>query len=211
MPQFIQKRNGLLEIWNPEKIRVAIFKALKSSTEMNEDSNIAQASYVLLDDVVGMIEHDVTFSEKISQEVVQDFVERVLMQNGYFTSAKNFILYREKRREIRDQKFAGEDSQKIIEEYVNREDWRVNENANIDYSFQGLTLALSGYQQATYCLNKFPEEIRKAHNEGYFHIHDLSFGLAGYCAGWSLYDLILEGFNKNDACSSKPQNILILF
>ena len=74
-------------------------------------------------------------------------------------------------------------------------DWRVSENANMAHSFQGLMLHLSGSVQARYSLEKYPEEIRQAHEHGYFHIHDLSFGLAGYCAGWSLRDLLLEGFN----------------
>jgi ribonucleoside-triphosphate reductase len=72
------------------------------------------------------------------------------------------------------------------------------------HSFQGLMLHLSGSVQARYSLEKYPEEIRQAHEHGYFHIHDLSFGLAGYCAGWSLRDLLLEGFNLEGRCSSGP-------
>src|SRR6056297_820791 len=74
----------------------------------------------------------------------------------------------------------------------------------MSHSFQGLMLHLSGSVQARYALEKYPEEVRMAHEHGYFHIHDLSFGLAGYCAGWSLRDLLLEGFNLEGRCSSGP-------
>jgi ribonucleoside-triphosphate reductase len=92
----------------------------------------------------------------------------------------------------------------MIESYLDRSDWRVNENSNMGHSFQGLILHMAGSVQARYVLEKYPEEIRQAHQHGYFHIHDLSFGLAGYCAGWSLRDLLLEGFNLAGRCSSAP-------
>jgi ribonucleoside-triphosphate reductase len=80
----------------------------------------------------------------------------------------------------------------------------VAENANMSHSFQGLMLHLSGTVQARYALEKYPEEVRLAHEHGYFHIHDLSFGLAGYCAGWSLRDLLLEGFNLEGRSCAGP-------
>ncbi len=93
---------------------------------------------------------------------------------------------------------------KAIDSYLNDFDWRTRENSNIGKTFQGLMLYMSGTFQAKYCLEKYPTEIRTAHLNGDVHIHDLSFGLAGYCAGWSLYDLLLEGFNCPGFCCSGP-------
>ncbi|WP_235956963.1 ribonucleoside triphosphate reductase [Fundidesulfovibrio magnetotacticus] len=138
------------------------------------------------------------------QEHVQDTVERVLMESRLFDVAKRFIIYREKRRTLREQKAAFLDIADTIDTYLSKADWRVSENANMSHSFQGLMLHLSGTVQARYALEKYPEEVRAAHDHGYFHIHDLSFGLAGYCAGWSLRDLLLEGFNLEGRSSAGP-------
>ncbi len=138
------------------------------------------------------------------QEQVQDTVELVLMESRLFNVARKYILYREKRREIREQKAAYLDIADTIDNYLDKADWRVNENANMSHSFQGLMLHLSGTIQARYALEKYPQEIREAHNHGYVHIHDLSFGLAGYCAGWSLKDLLLEGFNLEGRSCAGP-------
>lgn len=131
-------------------------------------------------------------------------VERVLMESRQYDAARKYILYREKRRELREHKAAYLDIADTIDSYLSKADWRVNENANMTHSFQGLMLHLSGTLQARYALDKYPEEIRMAHEHGYFHIHDLSFGLAGYCAGWSLRDLLLEGFNLDNRSSAGP-------
>ena len=138
------------------------------------------------------------------QEHVQDLVEMVLMESRLFDAGKRYIIYREKRRELREQKAAYLDIKNTIDDYLSKADWRVAENANMSHSFQGLMLHLSGTVQARYALEKYPEEIRQAHEHGYFHIHDLSFGLAGYCAGWSLRDLLLEGFNLEGRSCAGP-------
>ncbi len=138
------------------------------------------------------------------QESVQDLVELVLMDTRLYSVAKRYVLYREKRRALRGQREAFLDIKETIDEYLDKSDWRVNENANMTHSFQGLMLHLSGTIQARYALEKYPEEVRLAHEHGYFHIHDLSFGLAGYCAGWSLRDLLLEGFNLEGRASAGP-------
>jgi len=138
------------------------------------------------------------------QEHVQDLVEWVLMESRLFNVAKRYIIYRENRRVLRDQKAAYLDIKDTIDNYLDKADWRVAENANMSHSFQGLMLHLSGTIQARYALEKYPEEIRLAHEHGYFHIHDLSFGLAGYCAGWSLRDLLLEGFNLEGRSCAGP-------
>ncbi len=126
------------------------------------------------------------------------------MESRLFNVARKYIVYREKRREIREQKAAYLDIADTIDNYLDKADWRVNENANMSHSFQGLMLHLSGTIQARYALEKYPQEIREAHNHGYVHIHDLSFGLAGYCAGWSLRDLLLEGFNLEGRSCAGP-------
>ncbi|MGE4556431.1 MAG: ribonucleoside triphosphate reductase [Desulfovibrionaceae bacterium] len=140
------------------------------------------------------------------QESVQDLVELVLMESRLYNVAKRYIMYREKRRELRNQKAAFLNVKETIDEYLDKSDWRVAENANMTHSFQGLMLHLSGTIQARYALEKYPEELRAAHEHGYYHIHDLSFGLAGYCSGWSLRDLLLEGFNLEGRSCAGPAN-----
>lgn len=196
MPQHIIKRDGTIENWQPERIQNAICKALKNCNVKDPDIKSQSLTSVVVSHING--------AEQIHQEYIQDLVEKILMQSGFLEVAKEYILYRERRREIREQKLNFFNVEECINSYIERDDWRINENANMDYSFQGLTLNVSGKVQAKYILNKYSEDIRAAHEEGYIHIHDLSFGLAGYCAGWSLYDLILEGFNLKGGCSSGP-------
>ncbi len=195
MPEQIKKRDGRLETWSVDRIAQAILKALKA----NQIKDPLLAKRLALKVEAKLKEFSV-----VDQEQVQDMVELVLMENRLYEVAKKYILYREKRREIREQKKSFLDVCQVIDEYLEKKDWRVNENANLSHSFQGLMLHLSGSVQARYALEKYPEEIREAHNLGYFHIHDLSFGLAGYCAGWSLRDLLLEGFNLEGRCSAGP-------
>jgi len=195
MPKQIKKRDGRLESWSNDRIALAILKALKASGIKDPllSSRLARRVELKLE------EHDIP-----EQELVQDMVEMVLMESRLFDVAKKYIIYREKRRELRSQHEAFLNIRETIDSYVNKSDWRVSENANMGHSFQGLMLHLSGSVQARYSLEKYPEEIRLAHEHGYFHVHDLSFGLAGYCAGWSLRDLLLEGFNLEGKCSSGP-------
>jgi len=195
MPKQIKKRDGRLESWSNDRIALAILKALKASGIKDPllSSRLARRVELKLE------EHDIP-----EQELVQDMVEMVLMESRLFDVAKKYIIYREKRRELRSQHEAFLNIRETIDSYVNKSDWRVSENANMGHSFQGLMLHLSGSVQARYSLEKYPEEVRLAHEHGYFHIHDLSFGLAGYCAGWSLRDLLLEGFNLEGKCSSGP-------
>ncbi|GAB7079356.1 ribonucleoside triphosphate reductase [Megalodesulfovibrio paquesii] len=195
MPAQICKRDGCLETWSFDRIATAILKALNASGVKDPllSKRLARKVEARLED------HDVA-----AQELVQDTVEQVLMESRLFTVARKYILYREKRRELREHKAAYLDVAETIDNYLDKADWRVNENANMSHSFQGLMLHLSGTIQARYSLEKYPEEVRDAHNHGYFHIHDLSFGLAGYCAGWSLRDLLLEGFNLDGRSSAGP-------
>ncbi|SMF35497.1 ribonucleoside triphosphate reductase [Desulfovibrio gilichinskyi] len=195
MPKQILKRDGRLESWSTARISEAIFKALKASGIKDP----------LLSKRLGKkVEQKLAEFDVPEQETVQDMVQLVLMESRLYSVAERYIIYREKRRELRKQDEAYLDITGTIESYLDRSDWRVNENSNMGHSFQGLMLHMSGAVQARYCLEKYPEEIRLAHEHGYFHIHDLSFGLAGYCAGWSLRDLLIEGFGLRGRCSSSP-------
>ncbi|MCG8529947.1 MAG: ATP cone domain-containing protein, partial [Desulfovibrionales bacterium] len=195
MPKQILKRDGCIETWSLERIAQAILKALKSSGIKDP---------LLSKRLARKVEEKLANVEAPEQEQVQDMVQQVLMEARLYAVAERYIIYREKRREMRTQDQAYFDVASMIESYLDRSDWRVNENSNMGHSFQGLILHMAGSVQARYVLDKYPEEIRQAHTHGYFHIHDLSFGLAGYCSGWSLRDLLLEGFNLEGRCCSAP-------
>ncbi|MEF2230592.1 MAG: ribonucleoside triphosphate reductase [Pseudodesulfovibrio sp.] len=195
MPKHILKRDGCIETWSTKRIGVAIFKALNSSGIKDP---------LLADRLAGKVEAKLDGTDMPEQEQVQDMVQQVLMEARLYKVAERYIIYREKRRELRSQNEAFLDIAGVTESYLDNVDWRVSENSNMVHSFQGLILHMAGSVQARYVLEKYPEEVRLAHNHGYFHIHDLSFGLAGYCSGWSLRDLLLEGFNLRDRCSSRP-------
>ncbi|GFM36544.1 ribonucleoside triphosphate reductase [Desulfovibrio psychrotolerans] len=195
MPKQILKRDGCLETWSLERISQAILKALKASGI--KDPLLARR-------MARKVELKLADVDIAAQESVQDTVEQVLMESRLYHVAKRYIIYREQRRQLREQSAAYLDIKETINNYLDKADWRVSENANMTHSFQGLMLHLSGTLQAKYALEKYPVEIRQAHEHGYFHIHDLSFGLAGYCAGWSLRDLLLEGFNLEGRSSAGP-------
>lgn len=129
----------------------------------------------------------------IQVEDIQDSVERVLGQAGYEEVAKSYILYRKQREKLRSMKSTILDYKDVVNSYVNVEDWRVKENSTVTYSVGGLILSNSGAVTANYWLSEiYDEEISQAHRNADIHIHDLSM-LTGYCAGWSLKQLISEG------------------
>ena len=186
----VEKRDSRLMHFEKEKIERAIHKAAFATKEFG----ITEAKKIT-DLVVNYIESTNKKNNTISIEDIQDIVERSLMGGGYFKTAKAYILYREKRRQSRESKHAFVDVHKTMKEYIDRSDWRVNANANQGYSLGGLILNASGKLIANYWLNNiYSENVRSAHSEGDFHIHDLDV-FSGYCAGWSLRQLIEEGFN----------------
>ncbi|MBQ8208536.1 MAG: ribonucleoside triphosphate reductase, partial [Clostridia bacterium] len=138
------------------------------------------------------------FNEKIQDgliavEDIQDSVESVLVQAGYADVAKAYILYRRQREKMRNMKSTILDYKDIVDKYVNVADWRVKENSTVTYSVGGLILSNSGAITANYWLSEiYDDEIANAHRNADIHIHDLSM-LTGYCAGWSLRQLIKEG------------------
>ena len=129
----------------------------------------------------------------ISVEDIQDSVESVLVQAGYADVAKAYILYRKQREKMRNMKSTILDYKDIVDSYVKNIDWRVKENSTVTYSVGGLILSNSGAITANYWLSEiYDEEIANAHRNADIHLHDLSM-LTGYCAGWSLKQLIMEG------------------
>src|SRR5690606_8299743 len=127
-----------------------------------------------------------------SVEQIQDIVEMVLMKQGYHEIAKSYILYRERHKEIREARRTGINLERLIRDYINDVDWKIRENSNEGVtSFSGLNARVSGEVLSNFALNQlYSEKIKKAHFEGDFHIHDLSYPIVGYCAGWSLEKLL---------------------
>lgn len=183
----VRKRDGSLVDFNSDKISEAIFKAFKSLGKGSKDL----ANYLATEVMDIIVRH----SKIPHVEEIQDYIEDVLMKRGYPDVAKAFILYREDRKKMREATKTLLDSQEIIMKYVGQKDWRVNENANIDYSHSGLLWHGVGTVMAYYALNHvYPSEIAKAHSNNDYHIHNMSMPLCGYCAGWSLRQLLIEGF-----------------
>lgn len=130
---------------------------------------------------------------QIAVEAIQDSVESVLIKAGYDDVAKAYILYRKQREKIRNLGDTLVDYKKIVDSYLQVSDWRVKENSTVTYSVGGLILSNSGAVTANYWLSEiYDDEIGNAHRNADLHIHDLSM-LTGYCAGWSLKQLIQEG------------------
>lgn len=199
----IQKRNGTIVDFEPEKIRRAIEKAAAAVEE--RDDLIAET---LLQEV--LVDLEEKFGETIpGVEQVQDTVEAVLIRYDYAEIAKAYILYREKRREAREDKNVVVEVEKTISEYLNRSDWRVNANSNQGYSLGGLILNTAGNVIANYWLSHiYPKNVGDAHRNGDYHIHDLDM-FSGYCAGWSLRVLLEQGFNgvENKVESGPPKHL----
>ena len=185
----ISKRDGTLAPFDSNRIYNAILKAGTSTGDFSE----AEAS-LLTAQVLKVLKHK--FSESVPNvEQIQDVVEQVLISANYFATAKSYILYREKRSTARAGKKVKIDVESSINEYLEKLDWRVNANANQGYSNGGLILNVAGKVMANYWLsNVYPAEVGEAHRNGDIHIHDLDM-LAAYCAGWSLKNLLHEGFN----------------
>lgn len=185
----VTKRDGTLAPFDSSKIFNAILKAGTSTGEFGE-----QESWLLTAKVMKVLEHK--FTESLpSIENIQDIVEQILISDNYFQTAKAYILYRDQRNRMRADKKVMVDVESSINEYLERLDWRVNANANQGYSNGGLILNVSGKVTANYWLSHvYPAEVGEAHRNGDIHIHDLDM-LAAYCAGWSLKNLLHEGFN----------------
>lgn len=197
----IRKRDGRLVKFNAEKITNAVAKAGAATGEFD----IKEARKLTIK-VLNLAEE--LFNGKIlSVEEIQDVVEEVLLMTPYRKTAKAYIIYRDQHSRLRD--IANRMEVDLVDQYLKKLDWKINENSNMDYSLQGLNNYISSEVSKVYWLNEiYSPEIHKAHTEGDFHIHDLSL-LSVYCVGWDLYDLLLQGFQGvSGKVESKPANHL---
>jgi ribonucleoside-triphosphate reductase len=184
----IRKRDGNIVLFDQERITNAIFKAAKAVG----DSDRKKAEE-LSDQVVKLLNEK--FKGQIpSIEDIQDLVEKILIENRHAQVAKAYILYRDAHKKIRDKKEVVLEIGKTMNEYLDKGDWRVNENANSGFSVGGLIMYIAGKMTANYWLNHiYPKEVKYAHFNGDIHLHDISM-LTCYCAGWSMYQILVEGF-----------------
>ena len=200
----VVKRSGEIAPYDRKKIESAIGKAIQA-VEKNLDPNRAASLTDLVEErlrlqMAGNRAHSIPAIEEI-----QDIVESVLIENKEVEIAKAYILYRARHEAVRDAKNLMLDINKTMDGYLAQSDWRVNENANVNFSLGGLILHNSGTITANYWLNNiYSKEVADAHKHASFHIHDLSM-FSGYCAGWSLRQLIQEGLGGvTDKITSKP-------
>ncbi len=192
------KKDGTVAEFDRDKIVKAVLKSGESTHSFGKEMADLISNIVITE-----IEHEHDnplkksvdyegINSPISIEIFQNKIEQVLMRKGFYETAKSFILYREKRRELRELKTHV--TPNLLEEYLSQGTWEVRENANIDYSIQGLKAFISGKAEEIYWLEKvYPKKIADLHKDGWVHIHNLSF-LGAYCVGWDLEDLIKRGF-----------------
>lgn len=182
----IIKRNQAAENFDPQKITLAIQKAGEASGEF--DAQMAQKLTLRVLNLAQQL-----FVDRYpSVEEVQDIVEEVLISSPYKRTAKSYILYRDQHSKIRE--ITSKSNVDLVDQYLSRLDWKVNENSNMAFSLQGLNQYLSSEISKVYWLNKiYPVEVRDAHQNGDFHIHDLGL-ISVYCVGWDLQDLLMSGF-----------------
>ena len=182
------KRDGTIAEFDIKKIATAVTKAFEAKEKQYHPSVIDMLALKVTADFESKIKDG-----KIAVEDIQDSVESVLIQAGYSDVAKAYILYRRQREKIRNMKSTMLDYKSLVDSYVKATDWRVKENSTVTYSVGGLILSNSGAITANYWLSEiYDDEIANAHRNADIHIHDLSM-LTGYCAGWSLKQLIQEG------------------
>lgn len=189
LPLTVRKRSGDTVPFQQEKIHSAIERAGKASKALDTEE-----AELLTMQALKVIAH--RFEQREPDiEQIQDIVEQVLISANHFATARAYIVYREQRSRLRRDQHTMVDVAASINEYLDRADWRVNANANQGYSLGGLILNVSGKVVANYWLSHvYPAQVGRAHREGDLHIHDLDM-LAGYCAGWSLRTLLMEGLN----------------
>jgi len=186
--KYVRKRNGRLEEFDKNRIVNAIWKAARAVG--GRDRKLAER---LSDQVVKMLEERFGEDGVPTVEEIQDTVEKVLIENGHAKTAKAYILYRKQHQDLRELA-ALLSSSDLVEQYLNLDDWRVRENANMSYSLQGLNNHLSSTVVAKYWISRvYPPNIADAHFSGDMHIHDLGV-LGPYCVGWDLRELLISGF-----------------
>ncbi len=181
----IKKRDGREVKFDTQKITEALEKAGKATGEFDEK----EAKKLTLK-VLGVAQEILPKIPTV--EAIQDVVEEVLLASPYRKTAKAYLIYRDQHARLREITAAAQ--VELVDQYLKKLDWQVNENSNMSYSLQGLNHYVSSEVSKTYWLNKiYPTEIRDAHLSGDFHIHDLDV-LSVYCVGWDLFALLAEGF-----------------
>lgn len=200
----VQKRDGTIAEFDIVKISSAIAQAFDALGKQYHPSTIDLLALNVTAHFESKIVNDV-----ITVEDIQDSVEEVLSTAGYADVAKSYILYRRQREKVRNAKATLLDYKDIVDSYVKVEDWRVKENSTVTYSVGGLILSNSGAITANYWLSEiYDDEVANAHRNADIHLHDLSM-LTGYCAGWSLKQLIQEGLGGvSGKITSKPASHL---
>jgi len=188
MLRMIEKRDGTIVAFEAGKITQALSKAGNATGEFDE--SVAKRLTIkvlnLAESIYGHI------AKPPNVEEIQDIVEEVLFSSIYRMTAKAYILYREQHARVRE--IANKASVDLVDQYLKRTDWRVNENSNMAFSLQGLNNYVSSEVSKIYWLDEiYSPDIKDAHLQGDFHIHDLNL-LSVYCVGWDLFDLLLKGF-----------------
>lgn len=184
----VKKRDGQIVEFDIQRIANAITQAFKSVNRQYDQSQINMICLQVTSEFESKIKDGV-----IGVEDIQDAVEKVLSSAGFSDVAKHYILYRKNHEKLREIKNTYLDYKKLVDSYVKNLDWRVKENSTVTYSIGGLILSNSGAITANYWLSEiYDDEIAQMHRNADFHLHDLSM-LSGYCAGWSLKQLLLEG------------------
>ncbi|MBN1308073.1 MAG: ribonucleoside triphosphate reductase [Chitinispirillaceae bacterium] len=207
MIETIRKRDGKLVPYDNYKIANAVFKAAEAVG--GKDFGMALSLAKLVEDAIARKFHPKSIP---AVEEIQDLVEKILIEQGHAKVAKAYILYREEHRRIRSTRDLLLDIATTMDGYLKQEDWRVHENSNVNYSLGGLILHNSGAITANYWLDSiYSHDISTAHRNGDFHLHDLSM-FSGYCAGWSLRQLIAEGLGgvTGKISSSAPKHLSTL-
>ena len=205
--RYVIKRNGVFEKFDKEKIVNAIHKAALRTEEFGLNE-----SRFLTENIVAILNKRYENSTPRIEEI-QDIVEQTLLEKEHVITAKSYMVYRKQQTEKRANKHSNISAINAVDEYIDKLDWRVKANANLDYSLGGLILNLSGKIVANYWLNSvYTQEIANAHVNGFFHIHDLDM-LSAYCAGWSLRTLLQEGFNGvgGKAEANPPKHLFTAF
>jgi len=186
MHTMIRKRDGREVPFDAEKITAAIAKAGEATGEF--DGRTAKRLTIKVLNLAEKLFDDTV----MSVEEIQDIVEEVLLSSSYRKTAKSYIIYRDQHARLRE--ITNTMEVDLVDRYLKKTDWKINENSNMDFSLQGLNNYISSEVSKVYWLNKiYSPEIKQAQLNGDFHIHDLSL-LSVYCVGWDLYDLLLEGF-----------------
>ena len=182
----IIKRDGSTQAFDSKKITNAIFKAGQSTNEFDMDT--AKKLTIRVVNILQQLYSEIT----PSVENIQDVVEDVLLTSNYHKTAKAYILYRDQRARVRE--ISSKFNVELVDQYLQKIDWQVNENSNMGYSLQGLNNYVSSEITKIYWLNKiYPENVKKMHTSGDIHLHDLGL-LGAYCVGWDLQDLLISGF-----------------